>query len=121
MNTFYIIIILLFIGACFYSAYVYFQEHIKKKDRVFIENQEFFKKKKLNDSQLYLFYTDWCPHCKKTIDIWNDIEHDYTFKKYKMYMVKINCDDKENQALVKDFNINEYPTIVLSLNNKKYI
>tara|TARA_Y100000992_G_C21162925_1_gene442050 strand:+ start:419 stop:850 length:432 start_codon:yes stop_codon:yes gene_type:complete len=122
MNIFYIIIIILFIIACSYSAYIYFQNYKKKmNDRKFIENGEFFKNKKIVNSELYLFYTKWCPHCKTALKTWKQIENDSTFDKYKINLFKINCDDKEHKTIVKDFNITEYPTIVLLLNDKKYI
>lgn len=90
-------------------------------ERKFIENGEFFKNKKIINSELYLFYTNWCPHCKTALKTWKQLENDSTFDKYKINLFKINCDDKENKTIVKDFNITEYPTIVLLLNDKKYI
>ena len=63
MNYFYIILIILFIAASFYYAYTFYNDYInKRKNKKFIENGEFLKNKNIVKSELYYFYTDWCPH-----------------------------------------------------------
>ena len=122
MNFFYIILLILFIAACFYYAYTFYNNYMEEQNKKkFIENGEFLKNKNIVKSELYYFYTDWCPHCKTSMKIWKEIKIDNDFKQFKINFFDINCEDKSNKIIVKDFKIKEYPTIVLLLNDKKYI
>lgn len=119
MNFFYIIFIILFtLGLAYFGYSLYKKEKNKVVDVSFKENNE-FSKQITTQSVIYLFYTDWCPHCKETKEKWNTISKDPNFNKY-INFVKINCEMKKNKKIEKEFNITEYPTIILVLNNKKY-
>ena len=42
-------------------------------------------------------------------------------KNLKINFFDIDCENKNNKLLVKEFKVKEYPTIILLLNDKKYI
>ena len=123
MNSVYIIFGIGFVCLLSYVATRIYKEYKNKlEQKTFMENKEFLKlsASKLN-SNLYYFYTDWCPHCKSSMEVWDSIENNIEFDKFNLNFFKIECDDKKNKATVKEFNIKEYPTIILLLNGKKYI
>ena len=98
-------------------GYFLYNTFYKVKSTKFIENNEYKKIYTNSDSNLLLFYTSWCPHCKTTMDLWNKIKSQ---KKYsKITFVEIDCE--KNIAEAELYNITEYPTIILVKNNKKYI
>ena len=119
MSIFYILFIILFaVGLGFFGYTLYKKEKNKITNKSFTENNEFIKEINTK-STIYLFYTNWCPHCKETKEIWNNISLNPEFNQYITF-VKINCELKKNKQIEKEFNIKEYPTIILVLNNKKY-
>ena len=87
------------------------------KRRDFIENTEHELYNK-SEAELYLFSVNWCPHCKDTKIIWDKYTTSYKSSKYEITFIEVDCDKREN--LAKEFKIEEYPTIVLVKNNKKY-
>lgn len=121
MNYIYIFFISLFIVIALYSSYKYYMYFINKQNNVqYIENNEFKNQKTIDNATVMLFYVDWCPHCKNTMDVWEEIKQSYNFNKIHLSFNAINCDDKDNKELVKSYKIKEYPTIYLVANNKKY-
>lgn len=122
MNTFYIFLIILFSAVCLYIVYTYYNVMLKKKkESEFIENKEFLEKASTIDSTLFFFHTDWCPHCKDSMNIWKSIKTDMKFKKFKTAFVTIDCEDKKNQHLVEKYKVNEYPTFILESKGKTFI
>lgn len=68
---------------------------------------------------LYLFYTEWCPHCKKAKPEWQTVKQNYLDKKvngYKINFVEVDCD--ADQELASKFNVESYPTIKLVKGNQ---
>tara|TARA_A100001015_G_scaffold265668_1_gene314268 strand:+ start:78 stop:440 length:363 start_codon:yes stop_codon:yes gene_type:complete len=68
---------------------------------------------------LVLFYADWCGYCKKIKPMWNKTAEERKVDG-KKDMHKVNVGDKtpEQQALMKKYNINGFPTIVMFENGK---
>jgi len=73
-----------------------------------------------NDSEpvvLYLFYVDWCPHCKTAKPQVAELEKQLNNKPVngKNVVVKqVNCEGTdEERALAKENDVKAYPTIVL--------
>jgi thiol-disulfide isomerase/thioredoxin len=63
---------------------------------------------------LYFFYTEWCPHCKKAKPEWSKLVNSLENKKVNGYTVlfkSVDC-DKETD-LAEKFNVEGYPTIKL--------
>jgi|TARA_Y100000992_G_C21274337_1_gene499003 thiol-disulfide isomerase/thioredoxin len=122
MNYLHIIIGIIFAICCCIAAYRYYDYYKKKQEEIrYIENKEFLKKAISTESELYFFYTTWCPHCKEAMNTWEGIKKDPRFSKFKVNFMNIDCEDKSNKGLVATYNIEEYPSYVLKLNNKKYI
>ena len=114
-------ILLVFLFLIFSIIAYYMVQRFMKKDKErknqFIENKEFDPYNKY-EAELYLFMTSWCPHCKETKPLWEEYKNGYKSKKYEITFIEVDCDEKENMAEM--FKIEEYPTIVLVRNNKKY-
>ena len=122
MNFSKIFFSILFTIICITSAYYYFM-YYKKKNKVldYYENNELVEIMKNSNSEFYLFYTDWCPHCKEALPIFDNLKNNTEFADFNINYIKIDCDDKTNKNLVKKFNIKEYPSYILSMNEKTYI
>lgn len=74
-----------------------------------------------NGKKLAWFYADWCGHCKKMENDWDNAAKKVNKKQTKM--IKINCGDSENpehNIISKRFNIKGYPTI-LNLSDGKIV
>jgi thiol-disulfide isomerase/thioredoxin len=68
-----------------------------------------------------MFKVDWCPHCKKALPEFQQVENEYngkTVNGYKLDCVVVDGEDPANQALVNEFKIQGYPTIVLTKDGK---
>lgn len=71
-------------------------------------------------ADLYLFYTDWCPYCKKTKPEWAQLKKQYDNGKkvngYTLNFVEVDCE--ANPDLANKFDISGYPTIKLVKGNQ---
>lgn len=65
------------------------------------------------------FYAPWCPHCKRLAPFWASlsIEFEKDGAKNDFHFGEVNCDIEE--GLLKRFNVQGYPTILLFHNGKK--
>ena len=64
-----------------------------------------------------MFKVDWCPHCKKAAPEFQKVEDNYNgqlVNGYKLNFVVVDGEDKANESLVNQFNVQGYPTIVLT-------
>lgn len=64
-----------------------------------------------------MFKVDWCPHCKKAAPEFQKVEDQYSGKVvngHKLQFVVVDGEDKANESLVNQFNVQGYPTIVLT-------
>ena len=65
-------------------------------------------------AELYLFKTDWCPHCKKALPLFERLEHEYSNKLVNGYRILFKVVDCEQEPKLADkFKIEGYPTIKL--------
>ena len=68
-----------------------------------------------------MFKVDWCPHCKKALPEFQQVENEYSGKTvngYKLDFVVVDGEDSANQSLVNEYKIQGYPTIVLTKDGK---
>lgn len=69
---------------------------------------------------LYLFYTEWCPHCKKAKPEWETLKNNYSGNKtvngYKINFVEVDCD--ANPDMANKFKVEGYPTIKMIKGNQ---
>lgn len=71
-------------------------------------------------ADLYLFYTEWCPHCKKTKPEWEQLKKNYSGNNnvngYKLNFIEVDCD--ANPEIADKFKVEGYPTIKLVKGNQ---
>ena len=108
----YVIVFLIILGSLLYYLY---NKFIKKDKKKFIPNNEFVEDN--ITGELTLFFTTWCPHCKKTIDKWLEYKEKYALD-YKIDFRQIDCDLNQTEATI--YNIESYPTIILKVKDIKY-
>lgn len=121
MNYSYIILLLFFICGIIYIARYLYNKFIERQNKDFIENNEFkFNKINKKEDIIYLFYVEWCPHSKDALDEWDKIKKDKFLEDY-FNLHKIDCESKKNKKLVDEYNIKEFPTVILLKDSKKYI
>lgn len=90
----------------------------------YIENKEFLSNdsdevdvNNLEDVELIIFYTTWCPHSKTAIKAWNDLKPNYdnkVYNKYRVLLKEVDCD--KDVEMADKYNIEGYPTIKLVKN-----
>jgi len=112
----YIFIFILIISSL-YLIYKYYKKN--KKNKNFVENKEFIERDTILKGDIYIFYAEWCPYSKKTLEKLDNIENEYKDTKYSLQFIKIDSD--KNSDLADKYNIEEYPSIILLYNNKTYI
>ena len=111
-----LIVLLCLIAA---SLYVYKKSISSKIKDTYAPNQEFVSNDVDKSAILYYFYTTWCPHCKKTMPIWDDLVSELNNKELNgvsLTLIKVDCD--KEQALAESFNVQGYPTIKLVYGGK---
>jgi thiol-disulfide isomerase/thioredoxin len=112
VNTVWIVFGVLFMAGITYYIYV---TYIKKDKKEFVPNEEYVDKRV--KYECILFYTEWCPHCKKTMKEWMDYKNG--FKDDRATFTIVDCDKNKDKAEL--FGIESYPTIVLVLDGKNYV
>lgn len=104
--------IVLFIGL---SYYVYTTYVAPKLNPEYVPNNELVEKEEESaEAEIYLFHTQWCPHCKKAMPIWEQVKEEYNGKQVNgttLYFREVDCDEDEETA--DKFNVEGYPTIKL--------
>ena len=97
------------------AVFVYYKYIRKSLYPKYIENNEYEQKDELSESvDLYLFYTTWCPHCKKAKPEWEKVKQEYDGKEVNgriVYFKEVDCDKDEETA--SKFNVEGYPTVKL--------
>jgi thiol-disulfide isomerase/thioredoxin len=124
MNYIYTFLLFVFIVGCIIVAFYQFKSYMNKKnkDNIYVENNEFVDENHYNTKgDIYFFYTQWCPYCKESMPLWENLSKSKKFKKFNLNFISIDCEDKDSKDYVEKFNIREYPSIILYINNKKYI
>lgn len=65
-------------------------------------------------AELYLFKTDWCPHCKRAVPIFESLKQEYDHKLVNGHRILFRVVDCEQEPKIADkFKIEGYPTIKL--------
>lgn len=121
-NKFKIILSILFIGLL--SILMYIKYVRPKFNPNYVTNNEFVStdKKNIQEVNMILFYTTWCPHSKKAMNIWKTFKSEYHSKeinKFKLLVSEVDCDKDESTA--DKYNITGYPTIKLIKSNDEIV
>ena len=75
---------------------------------------------------IYLFFADWCPHCKKAKPEWSKFVSNYDGKimnGFKVKCIDVDCtnsDLPETTQMISKFGIETYPTVKLLKDNQFY-
>ena len=65
-------------------------------------------------AQLFLFKVDWCPHCKKAMPVFEEVEKELNGRPINGYTVTFKTIDCEAEPDMADkFKIEGYPTVKL--------
>ena len=107
----FIVIVLLIAGYKIYKKTI--------KQNKYVNNKE-YKNKNEKEATLFFFETQWCPYCKKTKPIWNDLINEVGTKKIndvKLNFITIDCDASPD--LAEQYKVESYPTIILQNKDQK--
>ena len=110
-------ILFLLAGVWVYTTYIK-----PKLNREFVPNKEFVKGQASPAvATVFLFGTEWCPHCKAAQKPWVDIKEKVKAGGGSVNGVRINfqevdCDKEEK--LASQYNIKGYPTIKYARGNQ---
>ena len=104
------LIIMLFLLAILYFVY---DKYLKEGFEV--ESKELEDEVK-SGTKLVLFYADWCGHCKKIKPVWDEASKEVN--KSENQMIKVNCGEgtEKDKEIMKKYNIEGYPTIIVFKN-----
>jgi len=71
-----------------------------------------------NVADVYLFYTEWCPHCKSAKPIWENLKQQVGsyVNETKVNFIKVDCE--ADTATKEKFNIHQYPTVLMVRGNQ---
>ena len=71
-----------------------------------------------NKTKVYLFYADWCGHCKHYKPIFNEFK-DKVSTDTNIVIIEVNADDDmpDKNTLYKKYDIDGFPTTVIDKNN----
>lgn len=106
------------------AIYTYRRYVSPKLNKAYVANSEFLPEgsgpENLNNSaELYFFYTTWCPHCKKSMPVWQNLKSELDGKSMKgvtLSFIEVDCD--KDAALAEKYNVQGYPTIKLVKGNQ---
>ena len=116
------IIVILGVTALFIIAaiHVYRKYVVPRLNPTYVANKEFIEQDKDGKTaDLYFFYTDWCPHCKKAKPEWQAFKDSISggsVKGYKINFFEIDCE--KDKDLADKYKIEGYPTIKLIVGNQ---
>ena len=117
----YLIIFIITLFFILLAIYTYRRFVSSKINPSYVANNEYIsggKKQTADVADLYYFYTTWCPHCKKSMPIWQELKSDIgdnKFKGYRINFIEVDCD--KDKATADKFNVQGYPTIKLVKGN----
>jgi thiol-disulfide isomerase/thioredoxin len=114
-----LVILFSYIG---YNGYKkYYKQSAEVKDFSDVANSN--KRKK--EAQVFFFFADWCPHCRKAKPEWEQFKEEYDGKVVNDYTIScqpVDCTDDKDQktaTLIKQYNIESYPTIIMLVGENK--
>jgi thiol-disulfide isomerase/thioredoxin len=104
------------------GIYAYVQYVAPKLTDTYVPNKEFSTEGSATDTEtadLYFFYTLWCPHCKKSKPIWEELKSQVgnnMVNGVKVNFIEVDCD--KDSATAEKFKVEGYPTIKMVRGNQ---
>jgi thiol-disulfide isomerase/thioredoxin len=114
ITNYHIILFLLVIGFIGIAYYTYISYVLPKLNPSYVENKELQEQSAPNEVELYLFYTEWCPYCKKAKPIWDKLKTNFEnspINNTVVYFREVDCE--KNEQLADQYDVKGYPTIKL--------
>ena len=78
----------------------------------YAKNKEFAKAQESGKPAVVLFYVDWCGYCQRFAPIFSEIIKKKAFKS-NLSVAFVNCEDSANQELMKEYNVQAFPTLYM--------
>lgn len=74
-------------------------------------------------ANFYMFYTNWCPHCKTSKPVWASLKQSIENGKLKfgdttVKILDVNCESDSNKC--DGYGVDSYPTFKLDAKDKRY-
>ena len=107
LTILFLIAVLIVITLWVYKKYI-----SPKLQTSYAPNKEYIKSETSKSVDLYLFYTEWCPHCKKAMPEWSNLKQsigDSQVNGYDVNFIEVDCE--KEKALADQFKVEGYPTI----------
>jgi thiol-disulfide isomerase/thioredoxin len=102
------------------AIWMYYKYVVPRVNASYVPNKEYVKKQKIDTADIYLFYTNWCPHCKTAKPIWDDFKAHIGSRGHSsgvtVNFIEVDCEQDRKTA--EKFNVSGYPTIKLLYNDK---
>tara|TARA_B100000963_G_C22559270_1_gene640560 strand:+ start:919 stop:1389 length:471 start_codon:yes stop_codon:yes gene_type:complete len=111
------ILVLLFCFLIFTAYRIYFKSYVQPKTDNYKANSEYIEDRS-EEANLYIFYTTWCPHSKKALDVVKKFENEnksFNGKTINYFYI----DAEQQEELADKFNVETYPTLYLVINDNK--
>jgi thiol-disulfide isomerase/thioredoxin len=117
-NKLIIIAVFAFIGLAVYLYFNYLAPKLAPSFKANEEGRGINNKGSNKVAEMFLFYVDWCPHCKTAKPEWNDLKAEYENKEingYKVIFTEVNCTNEspEVEKMMDTYKIDGFPTIKL--------
>ena len=118
-------LVILLVAIIFIAAAIYtYRNYVRPRmDAAYVPNKEFIQEDEGTSygADLYYFYTEWCPHCKKASPVIMKLKEYIESKGGAINGVKVNVieiDCEKDTATPDKFKVEGYPTIKLAYQGK---
>jgi thiol-disulfide isomerase/thioredoxin len=119
-NTQFLVILLIAVLFIIASLFIYRRSIVRDTKNKYVTNNEFSNKPtNITSADIYLFYTEWCPHCKTAKPIWADFKSQMSGKTVNgitLIFHEVDCD--KDTATSDKFKVKGFPTIKLMKGNQ---
>lgn len=128
LRSYYNIVLAVFLVLLFGLILLYLYKRYKENNQ---SSKKLFKDVANSDKnngsiQVKFFHVSWCPHCKNAMPEWTAFRNQYHNKVIngvKVDCIEVDCtdDDKpEITYIIKENNIEGYPTVFITRNDERY-
>lgn len=112
-----LLVIAIFVAVAVWTYRTYYS-NAAAGDSTYVTNKELISDKDDSvvdgDAKVYYFYTTWCPYCKKSRPVWNELKqwgNGRILGGKQLSFVEVDCDKEPKMA--EQYKVEGYPTILL--------